>query len=120
MSRVLAFALVLAALVGLFFLPQARPTALAALHGQTLLDEEVPDPAPDAAEGATVPLWELVLRSPNYSEPADGEARLVLGYARLFIDDTLIRRTGSTGNVLIGNYESDANLFSVQVNYVFD
>ncbi|MCB9915424.1 MAG: Na+/H+ antiporter NhaC family protein [Planctomycetes bacterium] len=87
MSRVLAFALVLAALVGLFFLPQARPTALAALHGQTLLDEEVPDPAPDAAEGATVPLWELVLRSPNYSEPADGEARLVLGYARLFATD---------------------------------
>ena len=43
-----------------------------------------------------------------------------VGYAHLFVDDTPIRRTGSTGNVLIGNYESSADLFSLQVNYVFD
>jgi long-chain fatty acid transport protein len=43
-----------------------------------------------------------------------------IGYAHLFIDDTPIRRTGSTGSVLIGNYESEADIFSVQVNYVFD
>ena len=42
------------------------------------------------------------------------------GYAHLIIDDTRIQRTGSTGSVLIGNYESDANILSIQVNYTFD
>ena len=91
MTRVLSFAVALAALVGIFLLPSARPTALAALHGQVLLDEEVPDPtAPAPAEGAarpTVKLWELILRSPNYSEPEEGKARLTLGYARLHAED---------------------------------
>ena len=40
-----------------------------------------------------------------------------VGYTHLFISDTRINRAGSTGNVLIGTYESDANLFSAQVRY---
>lgn len=43
-----------------------------------------------------------------------------IGYAHLFVDDTPIRRTGSTGSVLIGTYESDADIVSLQVNYIFD
>jgi Na+/H+ antiporter NhaC len=87
MTRVLSFVVALAALIGIFLLPNARPTALAALHGQVLLDEEVPDPeAPEPGVGEarpTLPLWELLLRSPNYSEPSEGKARVTLGYARL-------------------------------------
>ncbi len=91
MTRVLSFALVLAALVGLFLLPDASPTALAALHGQALLDEAVPDPdysgpgADDesAGEAPEIPLWELILRSPNYSEPEKGKALLILSHVRL-------------------------------------
>ena len=40
-----------------------------------------------------------------------------VGYTHLFIRDTPIARTGSTGSVLIGTYESDANLFSGQLRY---
>ena len=43
-----------------------------------------------------------------------------IGYSHLFIDDTRIFRTGSTGSVINGVYESEADLFSVQVNYTFD
>lgn len=41
------------------------------------------------------------------------------GYSHLFIKDTPISRTGSTGNVLIGTFESSADILSVQVNYKF-
>jgi long-chain fatty acid transport protein len=42
------------------------------------------------------------------------------GYAHLVIDDTNIARTNSTGATLVGSYESDADLFSLGVNYYFD
>jgi long-chain fatty acid transport protein len=42
------------------------------------------------------------------------------GYTHLFIPDTSIARTGSTGSVLKGRYESDADLLSAQVRYRFD
>ena len=42
------------------------------------------------------------------------------GFSHLFIDDTPIRRTGSTGSVVIGSYKSDVNIFSAQINYRFD
>lgn len=41
------------------------------------------------------------------------------GYSHLFIRDTPIQRTGSTGSILIGNYDSDADIISIQVNYKF-
>lgn len=43
-----------------------------------------------------------------------------VGYAHLFVRDTPIRRTGSTGAVLIGEYDTSADLFSAQVNWRFD
>jgi Na+/H+ antiporter NhaC len=101
MTRILSFALALAAFVGVFFLPVPDTVALAALEGQSILEGEVADPAllpapegallelraPTAAEAAagvaSVPLWQLVLRSPNYSEPAAGQAVLVLSHANM-------------------------------------
>ncbi|MGH8193378.1 MAG: OmpP1/FadL family transporter, partial [Woeseiaceae bacterium] len=41
-----------------------------------------------------------------------------LGYAHLFIRDTAIARLGSTANLLDGNFDSDADVVSLQVNYV--
>lgn len=43
-----------------------------------------------------------------------------IGYAHLFIDDTRIFRSGASGSVIDGVYESDVDIFSVQVNYTFD
>ncbi len=40
------------------------------------------------------------------------------GYAHLFIRDTAIARLGSTANLLDGNFDSDADVVSLQVNYV--
>lgn len=42
------------------------------------------------------------------------------GYSHLFISDTEIARAGSTGNTLIGTYESNANILSAQFNYQFN
>ncbi|HSS66111.1 MAG TPA: outer membrane protein transport protein [Gammaproteobacteria bacterium] len=42
------------------------------------------------------------------------------GYAHEFINDTNIARTNSTGATLNGVYESDADIFSLQVSYLFD
>lgn len=42
------------------------------------------------------------------------------GYAHLFIDTTGIARRGQSGNVLLGEFDSDADIFSFQVNYDFD
>jgi long-chain fatty acid transport protein len=41
------------------------------------------------------------------------------GYSHLFVDDSSIRRLGSQSDTLNGSYESDADIFSVQVNYKF-
>lgn len=78
-------------------------------------------PMPDAANRTPrLPdndrLWLSVGASYRFSDKISTD----IGYTRLFIDDTPIRRTGSTGNVLIGSYKSDADIFSVQVSYVFD
>jgi long-chain fatty acid transport protein len=43
-----------------------------------------------------------------------------LGYSHLFVDDARIARTGSQRDTLNGSFESDADIFSVQLNYVFD
>jgi long-chain fatty acid transport protein len=42
------------------------------------------------------------------------------GYTHLFIDDTNIARTNSTGATLIGEYESEADIISLGFNYIFD
>ncbi len=42
------------------------------------------------------------------------------GYAHLFIDDTEISRINGTGARLIGTYESNADLISLGINYIFD
>ena len=42
------------------------------------------------------------------------------GYTHEFIDDTNIARSNDTGATLIGSYESDVDIFSLQVNYLFD
>lgn len=41
------------------------------------------------------------------------------GYVHLFVDDTDIQRTGSTGSVLRGTYDSQADILSAQVRYRF-
>ena len=103
MTRILSFALALIALVGIFLLPEADSVKLAALAGQSLIDREIVDPnpppavvdeaapaeAPPTDEEAEVPkiaLWELILRSPNYSEPEEGKAVLLMSFARLDIE----------------------------------
>lgn len=78
-------------------------------------------PVPNAASRtARLPdndrLWLSVGASYRVSDRLSAD----IGYAHLFIDDTPIRRTGSTGSVLIGDYESEADIISVQVTYVFD
>ncbi len=45
---------------------------------------------------------------------------LDFGYAHEFINDTNISRTNSTGATLNGVYESDVDIFSLQVSYLFD
>ncbi len=42
------------------------------------------------------------------------------GYAHEFINDTNIARTNGTGATLNGVYESDVDIFSLQVSYLFD
>jgi long-chain fatty acid transport protein len=42
-----------------------------------------------------------------------------VGYAHLFVDSTQINRTSAETGRLAGTYESDADIFSVQFNYVF-
>jgi len=43
------------------------------------------------------------------------------GYSHLFVDDSRINRTGGTsGDTLTGTFESEADIISVQMNYVFD
>ncbi|HIG12044.1 MAG TPA: Na+/H+ antiporter NhaC family protein [Planctomycetes bacterium] len=93
MTRVLTFACALLALVGLAFLPTARPTALAALHGGVLLDELVSDPG---LSGEELALWELILDSPHYSEAEQGKARLVLGQVELSAPDLALDSPDST------------------------
>lgn len=57
-------------------------------------------------------IWVSLGASYNYSE----QIALDVGYSHLFINDTRIQRTGgSAGNVLIGEYESNADIFSAQV-----
>jgi len=78
-------------------------------------------PIPDAASRtARLPdqdrVWLAVGASYRINDRLSADA----GYAHLFVRDTPIRRTGSTGNVLIGEFESDADLFSLQVNWRFD
>jgi Na+/H+ antiporter NhaC len=101
MTRLLSFLVALAALIGVFFLPRPGAVSLAALEGQTILEAQVVDPAlaPELVQGvqvlrapepdsdgeseATISLWELVLRSPNYREPTEGTAELTLSFGRL-------------------------------------
>ncbi|MFT7667692.1 MAG: Na+/H+ antiporter NhaC [Planctomycetota bacterium] len=84
MTRILATLAALLALVGVFFMPNPDTAELAALQGTQVLSRMVADP--EGAEGAEVPLWELVLRSPNYEESEDGKALITLAYARLEMD----------------------------------
>ncbi len=42
------------------------------------------------------------------------------GYSHLFVSDSRIQRTGPANNVLIGGYEADADIISLQFNYKFD
>ncbi len=60
-------------------------------------------------------LWIAVGGSYRMSDKLSAD----VGYAHLIIDDTRVQRTGSTGDTLIGNYESDANILSAQINYKF-
>jgi len=46
-------------------------------------------------------------------------ASLDAGYAHLFISNSDIERTGSTGDTLIGSYESSVDILSVAFNWVF-
>ncbi len=39
------------------------------------------------------------------------------GYAHIFVPDTKINRAGSTGDTLIGKYESDADILSAQLRW---
>jgi long-chain fatty acid transport protein len=42
------------------------------------------------------------------------------GYAHLFVDDTRINRTSETSGTLVGEYDSNADIVSLQINYQFD
>ena len=39
------------------------------------------------------------------------------GYTHIFVPDTKLKRTGSTGEVIDGTYKSDADIFSAQVRW---
>lgn len=42
-----------------------------------------------------------------------------IAYSHLFINDTSVNHTGNTGNVLIGSYSSNANIYGLQLNHQF-
>lgn len=80
MTRILGSLVALVAFIGVFFLPTPDRAELAALEGQSILDVEFEDPS---EPGATLPLWELVTRSPNFELTSESEATLILSFARL-------------------------------------
>ena len=41
------------------------------------------------------------------------------GYAHLFVDDSGVDQTGSTGHTLVGDYENSVDILSAQLNYKF-
>lgn len=78
-------------------------------------------PVPDAARRSPrLPDNDRLWLSFGASYRVNDKLSADIAYTHLFVDDTPIQRVGSTGNVLIGDYKTDADLFSVQVNYVFD
>ncbi len=80
MTRFFGSLLALIALIGVFLLPKGDTAAQAALQGTKILEVEFEDPQ---EPGNSLALWELVLRSPNYSESEEDRAVLTLAYARL-------------------------------------
>ena len=77
-------------------------------------------PAPNATfTTARLPdadrLWISVGASYVFSDHLKAD----FGYSHLFVDDARISRTGGQSDVLTGSYESDANILSLQLNYVF-
>ncbi len=61
-------------------------------------------------------IWVSIGASYNVSDKLSVD----FAYTHEFIDDTNIARTNDTGATLLGSYESDVDILSLQVSYLFD
>ena len=69
---------------------------------------------------ARLPDADRIWTSVGASYAVSDRIQLDVGYAHLFVDDASINRVGSQADTLVGSYESDADIFSLQFNYRFD
>jgi long-chain fatty acid transport protein len=78
-------------------------------------------PTGDAAfTTARLPDADRIWTSIGASYAVSDKLKVDAGYSHLFVDDARINRVGSQGDTLVGTYDSDADIFSLQLSYVFD
>lgn len=84
------------------------------LHGGVAYDET---PVP-SAENRTprIPDNDRLWLSLGASFKTSDTMTIDVGYAHLFVDDSESRVAGPTGDVLVGDWESSVNLFSIQLS----
>jgi len=69
---------------------------------------------------ARLPDADRVWTSVGASYAFNDRMKFDVGYSHLFVDDSRINRVGSQGDTLTGNFDNDADIFSLQFNYVLE
>jgi long-chain fatty acid transport protein len=69
---------------------------------------------------ARLPDADRIWTSIGASYAVNDKLKVDAGYSHLFVDDARINRVGSQGDTLVGSFDSDADIFSLQLSYVFD